>query len=372
MPTVPSDDKRPRPERTQTDESLRVEREKADLAAGENLASTDETADDVINRARMRADKLIAAARATTDRQLRPASAPSRERLERQRKLEDQAVRKERADADEVVRAERAEHAAALLTHREETDEDLSNERARSDYSLATRDEFLGIVSHDLLNLLNTMIGFATLIEKDAPSLSSVEQVVSHARRIQRAGGRMNRLIGDLVDVASIEAGTLAVTPELADPAHVVTEAVEAFQAKAAEQGLSLVAELVPPPSLATFDPARILQVLVNLLSNAIKFTPPSGHVVARVERSGDELRFTVSDTGQGIPTEKLEVVFDRFHQLAMNDRRGVGLGLYISKCIVHGHGGRIWAESRQGEGSRFCFTLPIQRRVEAEPAGEP
>ena len=84
------------------------------------------------------------------------------------------------------------------------------------------------------------------------------------------------------------------------------------------------------------------------------------GQFVVRVERIGDDIRFAVSDTGVGIPADKLEAVFVRFLQVAKNDRRGVGLGLYISKCIVQGHGGRIWAESSIGQGSTFCFTLPI------------
>ncbi len=170
----------------------------------------------------------------------------------------------------------------------------------------------------------------------------------------------MNRLIGDLVDVASIEAGTLAVTCEVGDPAHVVEEAIDAFQAKALEHKLSLVAEIVPPPSLVAFDPARLLQVLTNLLSNAIKFTPGGGSILVRVERIGANLHFAVSDTGVGIPGDKLEAVFERFLQVTRNDRRGVGLGLYISKCIIAGHGGRIWAEHRAGGGSTVCFTLPI------------
>ena len=170
----------------------------------------------------------------------------------------------------------------------------------------------------------------------------------------------MNRLIGDLVDVASIEAGVLAVTREVGDPTPAVTEAVDTFQAQAAAAGVSLTAEIVPPPSLAAFDSARILQVLTNLLSNAIKFTPAHGRIVVHVERFGDEIRFAVSDTGVGIAADKLEAVFVRFLQVTENDRRGVGLGLYISKAIVQGHGGRIWAESKVGEGSTFCFTLPI------------
>jgi signal transduction histidine kinase len=280
--------------------------------------------------------------------------------IERERVLEDQAVREERATADETLREERAEQVGLLSIEREETDKDLFSERARSDDVLATRDEFLGIVSHDLRNMLNAMIGFAGLIAKAVSRENHVEAVLVNAQRIQRSGARMNRLIGDLVDLASIEAGQLAVTCEVGDPTHVVREAVDTFQAQASASGVSLAAEIGSPSSLAAFDHARILQVLTNLLSNAIKFTPANGQVVVHVERSGDEMRFAVSDTGVGIPTDKLEAVFERFLQLTKNDRRGVGLGLYISKCIVQAHGGRIWAETRIGGGSTFCFTLPI------------
>ncbi len=124
---------------------------------------------------------------------------------------------------------------------------------------------------------------------------------------------------------------------------------------------MSLAAEIVSPSSVASFDPARILQVLTNLLSNAITFTPAGGAVVVRVEEVGQEILFTVTDTGVGIPSNQLEAVFVRFLQLTKTDRRGVGLGLYISKCIVQGHGGRIWAEHEAGGGSRFCFALPTR-----------
>ena len=107
------------------------------------------------------------------------------------------------------------------------------------------------------------------------------------------------------------------------------------------------------------FDPARILQVLSNLLSNAMKFTPAQGRVAVRLSRVGDSVRFAVSDTGMGVPTDQLEAVFERFVQLTKNDRRGVGLGLYISRAIVEGHGGRMWAEKAPGGGSTFSFTLP-------------
>jgi signal transduction histidine kinase len=121
------------------------------------------------------------------------------------------------------------------------------------------------------------------------------------------------------------------------------------------------VTEILRPPSILAFDPARLLQVLTNLLSNALKFTPAGGKVVVHVEGVGPDLRFSISDTGPGVPSDQLEAVFHRFVQVTKNDRRGVGLGLYISRAIVEGHGGRIWAENRNGGGSTFYFTLPMQ-----------
>jgi signal transduction histidine kinase len=361
------EDTQPNPERDQTDESLRAEREKADDAIGEGPSAIDETADAVIEKARSRADSVLEAARAKSDRQAGaqgPLKAVNAERLR-----EDQVVRQERMEADEALRGERAEHAALLAAERKETDNDLSRERARSDNAVYTRDEFLGIVSHDLRNMLSGMVGFAGLIAREASpqaGRSPSEKIVSHAQRIQRSGARMNRLIGDLVDLASIAAGSLAVIREVGDPTPIVTEAVDTFHAQALASGISLVAEIAPSLPLVAFDSARILQVLANLLSNAIKFTPKNGRVVVRAERVGDDVRFAVSDTGVGVPPGQLEAVFERYVQVAKDDRRGVGLGLYISKCIVQGHGGTIWAESTLGQGSVFRFTLPVH----VAPAG--
>jgi signal transduction histidine kinase len=352
---------RPNPDREQTDESLRAERELVDGARREELAAVDETADAVINKARARADAVLARARANTDRQTGLINARSSGIVAKKRSLEDQAVREERADADESLRIERAEHVALLSAERTETDKDLSSERARSDAALATRDAFLGIVSHDLRNILSGMIGYAAMISRDVSRDDHVDRILAHAQHIKRSGARMNRLIGDLVDVASIEAGVLAVAREPGDPTHVIAEAVAAFQPQAAATSVTLIAELTPLPSLVTFDPARLLQVLTNLLSNAIKFTAANGNVVVRADRVGDEVVIAVSDTGVGIPSDKLDAVFGRYVQVTKNDQRGVGLGLYISRSIVQGHGGRIWAESKIGEGSTFRVALPIE-----------
>lgn len=358
---MPPADREANRERDRTDESLRAEREKVDDVIGQETSTIDETADAVIEKARVRADAVLAAARAKSDRQpaTRTPGVNSPGVVTRERTLEDRALRKDRAAADDLLDMERAEHAALLSRERESTDDDLNRERARADTAVATRDEFLGIVSHDLRNMLGAIVGFSEMIVTAESGEGPRERVLAYAHRISRSAARMNRLIGDLVDVASIEAGRLWVTPETGDPMPTLLEAVDAFRVQASERGISLVVEGMPSSTLVAFDSARILQVLVNLLSNAVKYTHSGGRVVVRAERSGDELLFAVSDTGVGIPADKLEAIFERFIQVA-DDRRGVGLGLYISKCLVQAHRGRIWAESTAGEGSTFRFTLPI------------
>ncbi|MEQ1729545.1 MAG: HAMP domain-containing sensor histidine kinase [Vicinamibacterales bacterium] len=360
----------PRSERDKTDESLQLERDTADRVFNEDVSDAEETADAVISRARARADALLAAARAKSDR----SSGAERvsDALHMARALEDHVLQHERAAADQALQESRSESAAFLSHERSTTDQDLSIERSRSDHALAMRDEFMGIVSHDLLNLLNAVLGIAALIEKEVVRDDHVDRVVAHARRVQRSGVRMARLVGDLVDVASIEAGKMAVARAVGDPTEVVGEAVETFQAEAAKRSISLTADIEPDVPPIAFDAPRILQVLCNLISNALKFTPVNGSIVVRMERVDDNIVGRVSDDGAGIPDDKLEAVFDRFVQLTLQDRRGVGLGLFISKCIVRGHGGRIWVENRVGGGSTFSFTLPVEATAGEGLMGDP
>jgi len=161
------------------------------------------------------------------------------------------------------------------------------------------------------------------------------------------------------VDVASIDAGKLAVTPEAGDANALVVEAVDTFHAAAHEKGIQLESDIGEGALMTSFDHGRMLQVLANLISNAMKFSASGATIRVRAERTTDEVRFCVIDTGQGIAEGLLDVVFERFWQVGKDDRRGVGLGLYISRYIVAAHGGKIWAESKVGAGSRFYFTLP-------------
>jgi signal transduction histidine kinase len=353
---------KPSPERARTDESLRTEREKTDGALTDRQETIDETADEVVRRARETADAVVFAAREKAD-QPPPSHLPPEDLIAQQRLREDEALRNERAAADESLRLERNEDAESLSRllplEREKTDRFLLTERVRSDNAVAHRDDFLSIVSHDLRNLLGGIVMSASLLSDAAPEDDAGKKTVDGMKRIQRYAARMNRLIGDLVDVASIDAGKLALTPTRGDSGLLIAETVDLFQGLAAAKGISLKSVSLAPTLQADFDHDRMLQVLANLITNSIKFTEAGGNISVAGERAETGLRFCVSDTGSGVPGNLLEAIFERFWQVGKNDRRGVGLGLYISKCIVEAHGGRIWAESVSGKGSTFSFTVP-------------
>jgi signal transduction histidine kinase len=228
----PGDPKHRSPERTETDESLRREREKVDDAIGVTFGVLEQLADAVIEKARGRADAVLAAARAKADRKSARTGSQSAGMLARLRAREDAVLQRERSEADGVVRVERASQNDHLSTLRYHTDTNLLEERARADDAVATRDDFLGIVSHDLRNMLGSVLGFATLIEK-ADLQKHPDMARQNAQRIKRSVARMSRLLEDLVDVASIEAETLALRSEVGDPAALVLEAVDTFQAQA-------------------------------------------------------------------------------------------------------------------------------------------
>jgi signal transduction histidine kinase len=366
---VPQDTDPTIPEREQTDESLRTERGNIDRERLQRQAAREKTADQVVHKAREQADAVLDAAREKADH--RPGAgmpgSMAASNISGERVVEDEALRRERASEDEVIRLERQLRARALSSflavERERTDFDLLTERARSDDALANRDDFLGMVSHDLRNLLNGIVMGVGLMALQSPEGERGEGIRKDTERIQSYAARMTRLIGDLVDVVSIDAGKLAITRVHQDCTAVIDETIDTFLPIAAGKNISLT-KTQGPSLQADFDADRVLQVLANLIGNSIKFTTPGGSVSVAVEREGGAgVRFSVRDNGPGIPAGMLESIFERFWQVGKNDQRGLGLGLYISRCIVEAHGGRIWAKSDEGEGSRFFFTIPVEPR---------
>lgn len=350
----------PEPERAATDEHLRIEREQADTTMAKVVTVAEDAAEVVLERARVLAENVLATARQKEDS---GQNGPDHD-VANSRRVEDTALEVDRVAAEARVRRaqERASLAALVPHERHLTDRSLLTERDRSDAAVAHRDDFLGIVSHDLRNLLGGMAVTAEVLAMEASESEEGRRAVEATKTLRRYIARMNRLVGDLIDVSSIDAGLLAIHPHRCDAGAILQEAIDAFAPVAAEKGLSITAEGVEQSLVADLDHDRIFQVLTNLITNAIKFTPAGGAVKVGGVRTDDALEIFVRDTGRGIPTSMLESVFERFWQVGKSDTRGVGLGLYISQCIVQIHGGTIWAESTVGAGSTFRFTVPIHQ----------
>ncbi len=225
--------------------------------------------------------------------------------------------------------------------------------------AVAVRDNVMAIVSHDLKNPLTAVAASAAMLARSAVEAGD-ERAGRLIDTVRRAARRMERLIGDLVDMAAIEAGGLSVRTSPHEVAALVAEAAEAHEPIARERGILFRADAPTGRVLTLCDRGRVLQVLGNLLANALKVCRAGEHVsVAATVRNG-EVVFAVSDTGPGIPGSDLPHIFNRYWTAERRDGGGgTGLGLYISKGIVEAHGGRIWAESRVGGGSTFYFTLP-------------
>jgi PAS domain S-box-containing protein len=220
------------------------------------------------------------------------------------------------------------------------------------------RDEVLGVVSHDLRNPISAIAMCVRVLEENAP-----EDAADRAellRTIRESAEWANRLIQDLLDVASIERGQLSLQLQEQDPARMVLQALHMFELEAQQHEITLTANVPTNLPLVNADSVRVIQVLGNLLRNAIKFTPQGGRITVSAEDRDGKLVLSVRDTGSGIADENLARIFDRYWQSADGSHaRGTGLGLSIAKGIVEAHGGRIWVDSTPGEGSTFAFTLP-------------
>jgi signal transduction histidine kinase len=238
----------------------------------------------------------------------------------------------------------------------------------RADDALAHRDDILAMVSHDLRDLLGSIVSSTALVMRTAPAGDSGATTRAGAAQIQRYTERMKRLVDDLTDITRIDAGKLSVRLLPGNLAPLISEAVIALRGAATAKQLVLDLPHCDEPIPAIFDGDRVLQVLTNLLANAIKFTPPGGRIRVECEHSNSMAQISVTDTGPGIPPELIDAVFERFAQGDNPGRRGLGLGLYISRNLVEAQHGKIWADSTPGQGTTVTFTLPLTRPPEATP----
>jgi len=222
--------------------------------------------------------------------------------------------------------------------------------------AVRARDEVLAVVSHDLRSPIATIVAAVELLS-DVPM--PLEKLGENLEIIGRAAQRSNKLIQDLLDVATIEAGRLSVRTHAVDLAQLVEELGSQMRLGADVEGIDLTVSIPAELSLVEADRDRIHQVMSNLIGNALKFTPSGGQVTVTAEGTPGGVSVTVSDTGPGIEPEMKQHLFDRFWRGHTTNLRGAGLGLAIVKGILEAHGTGVDVETELGRGSAFSFILP-------------
>lgn len=231
-----------------------------------------------------------------------------------------------------------------------------------------TKREFVAMVTHDLKSPLSSILMvLASFSEGRNGSLT--EQGKAAASRAENECLRLIRLIQDLLDIERVKAGKYQIHAKETSIDETIRSSIKAVEPLAALHEVTISVN-VPNDITCNCDGARIIQVLVNLLDNAIKFANPGTEVIISATIEPNEIQIAVTNKGRTIPQEKLGNVFERFEQLDhsdASDKKGSGLGLAICKTLVEEHGGKIWANSSEAEGTTFAFTLPKESRPETE-----
>jgi two-component system CheB/CheR fusion protein len=233
--------------------------------------------------------------------------------------------------------------------------------RAAAETANRAKDEFLSVLSHELRNPLNAMLGWANLLRTRQLDESTAKRGL---QSIERSAKAQSQLIGDLLDISRISSGRLRLDAEQLELVPIIEEAINVVRLSAEAKNLQLESRLDPTPKKIIGDPTRLQQVFWNLLSNAIKFTPAGGRITVTLAYNDSQAQIQFSDTGQGISTEMLNRIFDRFCQADVSRTRtntGLGLGLAIVRHLIELHGGTVEAESQgEGQGATFTVKLPL------------
>jgi len=221
-----------------------------------------------------------------------------------------------------------------------------------------TKSEFLSIVSHEFRTALTGIQGFSELIRDGG---LEPDEVRAYGGYIFNDADRVNRLIGDMLDLDRMESGRMTMRAGDVDINDIVMEAIS--RAVPSAVTVEFKSDLDPRLPIVSGDRDRLIQVLSNLVNNAVKYSPDGGTVTLSSRVEGRFALISVTDTGLGIPQDEIGHVFERFRRVrsgAAQSIPGTGLGLTIVKQIVEMHGGKIWVESAVGHGSSFHFTVPL------------
>lgn|GEM_PF-781218 len=242
---------------------------------------------------------------------------------------------------------------------------------AQAQEATRARDHTLAVVAHDLRNPLASIAMSAEMLLHMLPPRATAFHKES-LEGMHRSAHRMHRLVDDLLDVARMEMGGVALELADRDAAALFADAEAMLRPLAEARSVHLEFTVGAPPRRVRADGFRVGQVLSNLVGNALKFSPEGSRVSVTCAASGGELRVSVSDQGPGIPAEQLPHLFGTFWQADRGDRRGVGLGLSIARDVVEAHGGRIWVDTHPDAGSTFHFTLPFSTSASTPLPAEP
>ncbi|WP_084386946.1 chemotaxis protein CheB [Anabaena sp. CA = ATCC 33047] len=245
--------------------------------------------------------------------------------------------------------------------------------RAAAETANRAKDEFLSILSHELRNPLNSLLGWTQLLRDKQLDAAKTDQALE---AIERSAKAQNLLIGDLLDISRISTGRLRLDAQTIELVPVIEAAIEIVHLAAAAKNIHIESRLDSSPKTLVADPIRIQQVMWNLLSNSIKFTPPGGRIDVTLDYTDFQAQIQVKDTGLGISADFLPFVFERFRQAdgsRSKSNPGMGLGLSIVRHLVELHGGTVAVESPGvGQGSTFTVSLPLQTPLEEHPVASP
>jgi signal transduction histidine kinase len=230
------------------------------------------------------------------------------------------------------------------------------------------KNEYLGIVAHDLRNPLSTIYGYADLIMDDLrKGKFNAASAIDDLNKIAGVSRHMNRFISELLDISAIESGKVRMELHDSDLKLIVGNCEYLHQRSSQNKKIQLSVEYDTTLPNVHVDADKISSVVDNLLSNAIKYTHPGGKVRVYFQHKDSEVITHVEDSGQGLSADDLEKIFTSFKRLSSKPTGGepsTGLGLAIVKKIVELHHGRVWVKSKRGEGSTFSFSLPVQSPI--------
>jgi signal transduction histidine kinase len=240
---------------------------------------------------------------------------------------------------------------------------ELERKRAEVERLSRQKDMLASALVHDLRQPLTAVLAGIGMVEQESRLPKETRELLAIARQ---GGSQLLSMVNDLLDIARFEAGRAVLQQTRMRPDEFISEGARFLAPIAVESGIDLAVEVPDHLPEVSGDGERLRRVVMNLVGNALKYTPSGGRVGVSAEESSDgrELHVVVSDTGEGIPKDQQERIFDQFAVVEGRESRrrtSTGLGLTFCRMVVEAHGGRIWVESEPGEGATFRFALPLQ-----------